>query len=224
MKKQLLLIALAVAFTAGQAMATIIGSPHDFSSQTAWNTRAGVCSPCHTAHNTDPAQLVPLWAHATTVATFTPYASPSLNATSTGPSGQSKACLSCHDGTVAINTSIDGTIPGDHVAVYATGIIGTDLHVTHPISITYDSALATADGFLYDPSTPLTWTPGVGLVGKTISQALLKGTNHDKVECSSCHDPHKQVGSSTTSGIMARISGADTNGRGSLLCRSCHNK
>ena len=224
MNKYFVLIGLAAALTAGQAAASIIGSPHDFSLQS-WNTRQGVCSPCHTAHTTDPAQLVPLWAHATTASNFTPYTSPSMNATDAGqqPSGASKACLSCHDGTVAINTKFDGTTSG--TPVYATGIIGTDLHVTHPVSITYDDALAASDGFLYPPtSTPLQWTPGTGLTGKTIAQALLKGVNHDKVECSSCHDPHKQIGSAPSSGIMVRISGTDSSGRGSTLCRTCHNK
>ena len=56
---------------------------------------------------------------------------------------------------------------------------------------------------------------------KTIDQALL--INH-KMECASCHDVHKQIGSAPTSGIMVKISGNDASGRGSLICRSCHNK
>ncbi|MGZ8899464.1 MAG: hypothetical protein ACXW3Z_05150, partial [Limisphaerales bacterium] len=84
----------------------IAGSIHDFSTNSAWNTRKGVCSACHSAHHTDPNQVAPLWNHATTVAAFTPYTSPTLHATARTPDGVSLACLSCHDGTVAVNQAI----------------------------------------------------------------------------------------------------------------------
>src|SRR5262245_14498715 len=66
----------------------IENSPHDFSSvigsnkisTASWNSRHGVCSPCHSAHHTDDAQIVPLWHHKTTTGPFTPYSSPTLNA------------------------------------------------------------------------------------------------------------------------------------------------
>ncbi|HEX9046016.1 MAG TPA: hypothetical protein VF988_03230, partial [Verrucomicrobiae bacterium] len=57
------------------ARAGIVGSPHDFSSQS-WNTDpadpATVCSTCHTPHHAD-STVVPLWAHQTTASTFTMY-------------------------------------------------------------------------------------------------------------------------------------------------------
>src|ERR1043166_2092899 len=85
-------------------------SPHDFSTNstyTAWNTRNGVCSPCHAAHNTDPAQVAPLWTHATTTGPFVMYSSPTIKFTpGAAPSGVALACLSCHDGTLGINASI----------------------------------------------------------------------------------------------------------------------
>jgi len=232
---KLLLIGLALAVPT-LTQASIIGSPHDFSSNS-WNTRKGVCSPCHSAHNTDPAQLVPLWTHTTTTASFTPYSSATLNAAVGQPDGASKACLSCHDGTVAIN-QFGGVTNGTAVFIApgSAGYIGTDLHVTHPVSFVYDTALATADGQLNDPVSykigdpvptagvtppvPSSWA-GTSLTGKTIDEALLR--NH-KMQCVACHDPHKQVGSAPTSGIMVKISGNDANGRGSLICRTCHLK
>jgi len=94
------------------ARAGILGSPHDFSSQ-AWNTDpadpATVCSTCHTPHHAD-STVVPLWAHQTTASTFTMYnqanvpISQMVAVPAGQPNGISKACLSCHDGTVAINT------------------------------------------------------------------------------------------------------------------------
>jgi hypothetical protein len=217
----------------------IEGSVHDLSTNSAWNTRKGVCSPCHSAHNTDPNQIAPLWNHATTTGPFTPYDSPTFNAGPHQPSGVSLACLSCHDGTVAINQNISGTISGTNGPVFIDpdAIISADLHTTHPISFDYNGGLAAADGALEDPDAyhigdpkagltlsvapvPATWS-GTPLTGKTISQALLFG---GKMQCGSCHDVHKQEGSSPESGILVRISGNDSTGRGSLLCRTCHIK
>jgi hypothetical protein len=218
------------------AQATIIGSPHDLSQET-WNTRKGVCSPCHAAHNTDPAQLIPLWNHATSTATFTPYSSPTMQATPGQPTGTSLACLSCHDGTVAINQLLSGQQGPTPEYIDPSAQVGPNLHTTHPISFTYDSALATLDGSLNDPATykigdsvptagttppvPATWS-GTSLTGQTLNKALLG--NNNQMNCSSCHDVHKDVGSSPSSGIMIKISGNDSSGRGSLICRNCHLK
>src|SRR5262245_28039067 len=81
--------------TVGQAAISkgVENSPHDFSTNsayTSWNIRHGVCSPCHAAHNTDPAQIIPLWSHQTSTGPFTMYSSPTLQATMPGtPQGVS---------------------------------------------------------------------------------------------------------------------------------------
>ncbi len=248
--KHALLITLAVAgllalprITSAQTVNKgIEGSPHDFSTNS-WNTRKGVCSTCHQAHNTDPAQIIPLWNHATSAATFIPYTSPTLNATVGNPNGSSLACLSCHDGTLAINQGIGGSFLGGGTNASGTidpaDKIGPDLHVVHPISFLYDTVLANADGGLEDPSVytigsakdaakltyttapvPSSWS-GTSLTGKTINQALLFG---GQMQCASCHDVHKLEGSSPSSGILVRISGTDAGGKGSTLCRTCHVK
>jgi hypothetical protein len=217
----------------------IEGSPHDFSGTNyTWNVRHGVCSPCHSAHNTDPAQIIPLWNHDTTVGPFVMYGSPTLQASlPSSPNGVSLACLSCHDGTLGINAPIGGLGTNTPFYIDPSAKIGPDLHTTHPISFTYDAALATSDGELEDPTTyhigdaktrltvsaapvPTAWD-GTSLTGKSIDEALL--VNH-KMQCSSCHDPHKMIGSAPSSGIMVKISGSDAGGRGSLICRTCHVK
>jgi hypothetical protein len=243
----LLLIGAALALpTLSQAATSkgVEGSPHDMSTNsefTVWNTRNGVCSPCHAAHNTDPAQLIPLWAHDTSkggASGFTMYSSPTLDATMpAAPSGVSLACLSCHDGTLALNAPVGGIGTNTPYYIDSAYKIGPDLHNTHPISFTYDSALAAKDGGLEDPSTytigspktnltinvapvPSSWS-GTSLSGLTINKALLTG---GQMHCTSCHDPHKLIGSAPSSGIMVKISGNDTTGRGSLICRTCHIK
>jgi hypothetical protein len=249
-------IAMAMAGTSWGA-GGVEGSIHDFSMSSmtnssgfsyygSWNSRHGVCSPCHAAHHTDPAQLAPLWTHESTVAPFTPYGSPTLQAAGVNggtlgqPDKESLACLSCHDGTVAVNQLIGGTftnVAAGGIFIDAGAQIGTDLHTTHPISFTYDAALATLDGGLENPTTykigdaktkltvqtapkPATFS-GTDLTGKTIDQAMLFG---HKMQCSSCHDVHRLEGSSPSSGILARLSGTDPDGRGSVLCRTCHIK
>jgi len=238
--------ALALPSIAGAAVSIgIENSPHDFStligtgkvSTASWNSRHGVCSPCHSAHHTDDAQVAPLWNHATTTGPFTPYSSPTLNASVGAPDGVSLACLSCHDGTLAVNAGTGAPTFGVDSSLDANAKIGPDLHVVHPISFTYDSALATADGALEDPATykigdaktrltvttppvPATWS-GSSLSGKTIKDALLF---NGKMQCGSCHDVHKQEGSAPESGILVKISGTDADGRGSTICRTCHVK
>lgn len=217
----------------------VANSPHDFSAE-AWNTRRGVCSTCHQAHQTDDAQIAPLWNHKTSSATFTPYTSPTMNAAVGTPSGVSLSCLSCHDGSLAINEGISGPLGGGGTLsdkIDPGAQIGPDLHTTHPISFTYDAALAAADGGLEDPTTykigdpkpdlthsiapvPASWS-GTSLTGKTIHEAMLFG---GKMECASCHDVHKLEGSAPSSGILIRISGNDASGKGSLVCRTCHIK
>jgi hypothetical protein len=245
MKKQNLLLIGLVAAIPAVAQAGVINSPHDLS-QASWNTRKGVCSPCHQAHNTDKDQIIPLWAHETTKASFTMYnagtpKSTKLDATiPSKPDGASMACLSCHDGTVAVNQSIGGLTGTTSQFIAPEAQIGPDLHNTHPISFVYDKALADKDGELNDPTpvtgykigdtipglpgvaapVPATWA-GSSLSGKTIGEALL---TNQKMQCTSCHDVHKQVGSAPSSGIMVKISGTDSSGRGSLICRTCHIK
>ena len=80
--------------------------------------------------------------------------------------------------------------------------LGTDLTHTHPISFTYDANLVgtgpNQDQFLYNPDTtqvlipdsPAGFVPGNDM---TINGFLLGG-NH-RLECSSCHSVHNQVGS-----------------------------
>lgn len=237
-KLNLILIGAALALP-GVAKATIIGSPHDFSTSP-WNTATrGICSPCHAAHNTDSKtpQLVPLWAHAYSITkNFTPYSSPSLKATVGQPTGASLACLSCHDGSVAINQLINGKLIGSPAEYIDSGAqVGPDLHTTHPVSFlwtadTNNPTLNNPDTYKIGdpvptsgntPPVPATWS-GTSLVGQTLNKALLGGNN--MLQCTSCHDVHKSVGTSPSDGSLLKISGVDASNRGSLICRNCHLK
>ena len=187
------------------AFSQIAGSAHDFSIY-GWSG-GRICIVCHTPHNADmTASDAPLWNHEVTAAVFTPYSSAWLNATVGQPTGVSQLCLSCHDGTVAVD-SFGGAVGTVNIAaINVNADLGTDLSDTHPVGFTYDAALATTDGALFDPTTQAT------ALGGTIQTDLLV---NDQMECSSCHDVHNQYGF----GNLLKIS----NG-GSALCLTCHDK
>jgi len=203
------MMALAGWVMSGSAWAAtgIAGSAHDFSANT-WSG-GRICVVCHTPHNA-PSSLVPLWNHATTATTsFTLYSSDTFDGASTigQPTGVSKACLSCHDGTVAID-SFGGTTGSTTLAPTDEHNLGTDLSNDHPISFTYSATLASTDGGLYDPTTQ---TSGITTSG-TIENDMLVS---DKVECSSCHDVHNSTG---LDDLLVKSNAA------SALCLTCHNK
>ena len=182
----------------------IAGSAHDFSTQT-WNSSGEICIVCHTPHNGTVIPDAPLWNHELTTATFTLYSSPSLDATDLGqPAASSKLCLSCHDGTVALE-NFGGTTTGTNF-IDATHNLTTDLSDDHPISFTYDATLASTDGGLFDPTTASS-----GL-GGTIQQDMLLA---NQVQCASCHDVHNSAGNSF---LLVK------DNAGSALCLTCHNK
>jgi cytochrome c553 len=213
-------VALAIAWVlAPSAGADIAGSPHDFTSGGGggFTALAEICEACHTPHGADTTVTeAPLWDHAATSKTFTAYTSDTITATDLGaPAGISKLCLSCHDGSVAIDSF--GGVTG-------TNTISTDFQIAsdgdmskhHPVSFSYDDALATADGELFVPSSATT------TLGGTIQADLLFGPSgsETELECASCHDVHATgPADEGTNASLLRISNA-----GSAFCLTCHNK
>lgn len=203
---------------------SIAGSKHDFSNTTTypWNPSGQICVTCHAPHNTSPG-LTALWNHTPSTATYTLYDSAfssTINGTVTAPGSTSKLCLSCHDGTVALNSFGGGT----GTEVFATGntSLGTVLTNDHPIGITYDAALVTADGALKAISTANT----IGFTGKTKTATVESNLLYNgKIECASCHDVHN-----TFTVPLASSGTLDSNKLvkmtmvGSALCIACHDK
>lgn len=215
------------------AQALLAGSVHDFTDNfgedatgtkvaitetgAGWNTQSSICQICHTPHNADTAvSEAPLWDHTVTADTgFDPYTSDTMEVNAPQPSGVSLLCLSCHDGTVALedygsapllfNTDTIGLVYD--ASKNFTKIISND----HPVSINYVTAEAT-DGELHD-STTKNWGAGPG---KIEDEALFAS----KVECASCHDVHNNdVYDTSSAGQLLRLTPV-----GSVLCLNCHNK
>ena len=211
--RNIILISILLIFVVNYSMAQIAGTAHDFSSETWAPAENRMCGICHTTHNAMFEPSAPLWNHeSTAVAGYTLYSSPTFDnhggTTITDPSASSKLCLSCHDGTVALE-NFGGVTTG---TTYITGSFliggpgGNDLSRDHPISFEYTDALAAADGGLFAPSSS-----NSGL-GGTIEEDMLF---NNRMECASCHDVHNKY--SVTH--LLKISNIN-----SELCLTCHNK
>lgn len=204
------LLGFAMALTGLTASAgTIVGSAHDFAGK-AWSG-GQICVACHAPHNTAVLADAPLWNHALSTATYTVYASTTMNAATAQPGATSKLCLSCHDGTVAVN-SFGGTTGTTFLS--GADSMGTALTNDHPIGFTYDAALVAADGALNPITTAVTIGSGTKTrVGTIASNLLYAG----RMECASCHDVHNTF--TAASGKLAKVSMAS-----SALCTTCHTK
>ena len=135
--------------------AALSGSPHDFTAK-GWSHGA-LCATCHTPHHPDKTvpnapRVEPQGHHGHLHPVLQPDAqSHAFAAAHYG----SKLCLSCHDGTVALD-SFGGTTGTTFMD--SANRVGTDLRGTHPIGLIYDTALLNADPKLYNPGTkPRRW-------------------------------------------------------------------
>lgn len=201
-----------VLLNADSSLGGIVDSPHDFSGQ-GWAENQ-ICVPCHTPHNAytfsadadGSNEFAPLWNHTSTTAFFTLYASPTgtMDVVVNQPGSVSKVCLSCHDGTVAID-SFGGKIGSTFIT--GTADIGTDLMNDHPIGILWNHQTAGAN---CTNCHPFVWDPDLGAF---ISLKPNTPMFNSRVECPSCHDPHN----SFNFPFMLRVQKA-----GSTVCFSCH--
>ncbi len=134
-----------------------------------------LCIFCHTPHNAT--QTRALWNRAFPGTTYKLYASSTLEATLNQPTGASRLCLSCHDGTLALGSLRVPPRTGPVTLPPLTGrtSLGTDLSDDHPVSFVYDSALALKQGQLADPTT----------LPKSVRLDDTK-----QLQCTACHDPH----------------------------------
>lgn len=165
------LIKLLVVITVGRstAIALIDGSPHDLTAVAGGNT----CSFCHTPHGA--LTQTPLWSRQLSTAVYKIYQSSSLEANIGQPTGSSKLCLSCHDGTVALTESIrSSSSSGTYIAPGAANL-GTDLSDDHPISFVYSAALSAEDVQIRPPSA---------------LPEQLQLDRSSELQCTTCHEPH----------------------------------
>ncbi len=203
-KRNYLIFAFLIGFVYMVNAQSLINSPHDFSKKD-WNIMNNSCAVCHTDGEGGIKSLKqPLWEHNYKKTTYTVYQSSTLDAVVGQPTGISKLCLSCHDGTIALNNFGGSVDESKYISPEAN--LGTDLRDDHPVSFVYDSHLAEKDGELYDPASSES-----GL-GATIEQDLLI---NNQLHCTSCHDVHNLMGNE-----KMLVMGNEK----SKLCLTCHIK
>lgn len=176
------------------------------------------CIICHTPHNSDISiTITPAWNHQVHSSTYDMYMT-NDSSLETQPTGASKLCLSCHDGVTAID-KFGGRTTSAYMSDDSGANIGNRQTDSHPVSITFDSALAAKNPSLYDPSVKIV-TIGAGSEHTrtgTISEILLA---NGRVQCSSCHDVHNNlVGADENDQPFLKVTKA-----GSEICLTCHNK
>jgi predicted CXXCH cytochrome family protein len=164
-----------------------------------------VCVFCHTPHNAR--QDIPyLWNRAAQSTNYDPYYSSTMKATVGQPTGASKLCLSCHDGTIALDAIISPvTIRQGFTVPNLSGrssSLGSNLRDDHPIS------------FLYTDSQPSVneLVPYDSIKFKGLSPVQLDDTG--QLQCTACHDPHDNAFEYFL--VMPN--------HGSALCITCHIK
>jgi predicted CXXCH cytochrome family protein len=193
-----------VGLATSSATAQIAGSAHDFSSM-AWSG-GQICKPCHIPHNAIPG-MDRLWNHQLTTATYTMH-----GGTGTAEADfdyRSRLCLSCHDGTVALD-SFGGTTGSSFIGGRRN--LGTDLTNDHPVG-------ADAE---YPPIPQPSWWAGAFKAESALPTSIrlqnwtdAAGTAYKVVGCTSCHNPHNRG----NYGHMLVMSNT-----ASAVCLGCHIK
>ncbi len=191
----------------------VFSSPHNLSVSggrgehgVSFSEETRVCVFCHVPHNARQPQL--LWSRdLPSEMIYTPYASTTLKATPAPglPTGASRLCLSCHDGTIALgqfaSSRVSGSseIPPDPLPARNANLT-TVLSDDHPISFSYTEALAAQAELVAPGALP----PSVGLD--------LNG----ELQCTACHNPHNNQ--------FDNFMVVNNRLPGSPLCTACHNR
>ncbi len=183
---------------------SIVNSKHDLSAQGRGAVRAvtenEICIFCHTPHNAAP--QTPLWNRENPRTHYRIYNSSTTDARIDQPSGPSKMCLSCHDGSMALGNVLSRPVTQPIVMTARTippgnADLTNDLSDDHPIGFHYDRALSNMDRQLRAP--------------EVVSPNLPLG-EHGEMHCTTCHDPHNNE-----LGDFLRVTD-----QMSAICVSCH--
>lgn len=234
-------------FAATQVSSSIVNTRHNLSVSNSVvpdanetiikaQTETEVCVFCHIPHFSRPVGK-PLWNRSMPTSNYTMYDSDylrrmgypdvavDLGTDNDTPGALSRQCLSCHDGTVAVGAvyklrrdymgtdliDMDGVDGSGMMPSTAMGFIGTDLTNHHPVGIEYDATPTK----VFDTGTrtmELKATPDSPI-------KLFEYGGKKYVECSSCHDPHKE-----NEKFLHVDTGANHGQNFFTTCTSCHEK
>lgn len=155
----------------GSALAQVANTLHDLSSGSTSTSKSTtstdeICVFCHTPHGAS-ATVKPLWNRTASALTYLQvYANDeSMDSANLGPNAGSIACLSCHDGSVAMDSILNkpgsgtgapagyawaGTSFTSKKISSAAGNLSNDLRDDHPIGVAYCGGFVTAGGSCVD--------------------------------------------------------------------------
>lgn len=224
---------------------TMLGSKHDLSSLdkragtgvmvgVAFEDYQSACVYCHISHRPDAEASrgeAPLWNREYPVTEYKLYQSPTLDSSITQPSGITLACLSCHDGSLAVDrvmkrpgSNSHKTPPKNHMRI-AKGGGDAQCSQCHRkgnknIEGIHDLGIAAFGNNLGDDH-PVSVTYPSSLIDKQFNPQPGDGEFDNgvklfngKVECASCHDVHNV---DTRPFLRTGL-------EGSALCVTCHLK
>jgi len=188
--------------------ASIVISKHNLSisgpGEVKSTTESRICVFCHTPHNAHR-DIPYLWNRSDQTTNYTPYQSSTMYAAIGQPTGASKLCLSCHDGTIALGAVLSQATEIPFAGGFRTlpntrpSYLGTDLSDDHPISFSYQTSIDQGNSEL------------------AVTNALPTEISLDdggQLQCTACHDPHDN-----TWGNFLVMSN-----QFSALCTGCHIK
>lgn len=135
-----------------------------------------LCVFCHTPHSAESTRA--LWNRELPTGSYNLYQSSTTEALVDQPTGASRLCLSCHDGTLALGNLRVAPRTGRASLGVLRGraALGTNLADDHPVSFVYDEVLASRRRELAVPATlPIN----------------VRLDPSGQMQCTSCHDPHK---------------------------------
>lgn len=230
MKKILVFAAILLLAWAGVGIAAgpLANTKHDLHSGSTATITAptgadDTCVFCHTSHSGSPGGGAPLWNHTLTAqalkwAPTTTVRGTTLPTDVTLPALEgTRACMSCHDGTVALGSVLvyysggvsgpttfsvsgTGTTAGKLTAVSKSYIDPGHMEKNHPLGVP-------------KPGTKVGFSDFVAADGGTGVWYRTSSDSNQYVQCQSCHNPHTNA-----SAPFLRISNA-----GGAICSSCHN-
>jgi len=237
MKLRGFLLAVLVSLSfASPAFAGISDSKHNLGSTGSGNSFDGtgeICVFCHTPHGGDTSAPVPLWNRdlgTNTYQTYDDLGTSSLDGAVATVGSVSIACLSCHDGTQALDSVInqpgsglvnsgfeagswsgnidpDGTL-GDNIITN----IGTDLRNDHPIGIQYGGGGITSGQVNGNTNDADFWQPTPVVVSGAITTWYIEASGNG------ARDKEDVILFSRPSGDF----GGGSTVEPSVECASCH--
>lgn len=222
-----------------------------------YNNYGEVCVYCHTPHGAQNSSA-PLWNRTLpTTGNYTPYSSTTIDTNGGAipqPDGVSLACLSCHDGTIAVDSIINapgsgaawgGPVAANHYALnQSTGAgsclqchsvlpnanftvmaFGQDLRPQHPISMNYPTPLQDPK---FNPPTnsngSLAWFETGGMANRADDNEIKLFSDGAGGYKVQCASCHNPHGTLSSDGVNLYPTFLRKANNSSDLCITCHIK